>query len=289
MSVIQLTNVSKNFKQTKALDHISISVDEHEIYGFIGPNGAGKSTAIKCLLNYIFPTSGNLFINGQDVTKYSSIIKKKVGYIPSEVNFYSDMKVIDLLETSMKFHHNKNIKLLEELSTLFEIENHKKFKELSLGNKKKVAIVSALLHEPFILIMDEPTNGLDPLMQQRLFQYLYQKRNEMTIFLSSHNLTEIQDYCTKVAFIKKGKIIDIIDLNTIRTDHKVLELSFTSSTDYSSYQLEILHQNDTSLQCVFKENIDKLPFFLQCFTLTNLKVTPYDLTMKFMNFYEGDN
>lgn len=289
MSIIQLTNVSKNFKKTKALDSISISVEEHEVYGFIGPNGAGKSTAIKCLLNYIFPTSGSLFIDGQDVTKYSSVIKKRVGYIPSEVNFYSDMKVIDLLHTSMKYHNNKNKALVEELCTLFEIEKHKRFKELSLGNKKKVAIVSALLHEPSILIMDEPTNGLDPLMQQRLFAYLKEKSNEMTIFLSSHNLTEIQDYCTKVAFIKKGKIIDIVDLNSIRTDHKVLELSYTSTTDYSTYNIEVLHQDATSLQCIFKEELDQLPMFLQCFTLTNLKVTPFDLTMKFMNFYEGEN
>lgn len=288
MNAITIQNLSKNFGKTKALQHISLEVNKNEIYGFVGPNGAGKSTTIKLLLNFIFPSEGHATIFGKDVVKYSAHLKQNVGYISSENNFYKDLKVIDLIQTSMRFHQNHNTALLDELCTLFEIEKNKRFKELSLGNKKKVAIVAALVNQPTLLIMDEPTNGLDPLMQQRLFQYLA-KQKEMTIFLSSHNLTEIQEYCTKVAFIKQGEIIDIVDLTKEKDHHKVIELTYTSKQDYTMFNVEVMEERAGYLKLLYKDEVGKLSSLLMLFTIEDLKIIPYDITMKFMNFYEGEH
>ena len=164
--IIDITDLSKFYGKAKGIEHINLEINEGEIFGFIGPNGAGKSTTIRILMNMIFPTGGSARIMGMDVIRETKKIKMHVGYIPSDANAYSSMDVKEFLNYCIRFYQLQNgEKRIAELSELFELDLNRKIAELSMGNRKKVSIIQSLLHNPELLILDEPTTGLDPLMQ----------------------------------------------------------------------------------------------------------------------------
>jgi ABC-2 type transport system ATP-binding protein len=227
MTVIEINNLTKAYGKKRGISNVNLRVNRGEIFGFIGPNGAGKSTTIKVLLNFIFPSSGEAKILGMDCVTETDKIKESIGYVPSEVRYYDNMTVEELLNYAKSFKKNVDDTYMKELCKTFEVELTKNVSELSLGNKKKVAIVQALIHKPKLLILDEPTNGLDPLMQQKLFKTLLKIREEgTTIFLSSHNLTEVEEFCDRVAIIKEGKIIEVRSIEDLLIEEKKLSEVF---------------------------------------------------------------
>lgn len=214
MPVIQVEHLQKNYGKHIGTKDVTFSVEKGEIFGFVGPNGAGKSTTIRTLMNLIFPTKGTAFIEGMNCTTHSPQIKEITGYVPSDVRLYGDMNVSELLAFNQSFYANSNQQQeTQRLCALFGLDIQKKFRELSTGNKKKVALVCALAPKPSVLILDEPTAGLDPMVQKDLFEELTrQAQKGVTILLSSHNLTEVQEYCHRVAFIRDGQIVSTITL-----------------------------------------------------------------------------
>ena len=223
MLVIQIEHLKKNYGKHVGTRDVSFSVEAGEIFGFVGPNGAGKSTTIKVLTGFIFPTSGNARICGLDVTRDTKKIKSFMGYVPADVRLYSNMKVGELLQRNAAFYRKGNTKETSRLCDLFGVDIHKHFHELSSGNKKKVSILCALQPEPKVIILDEPTNGLDPMMQKLLFEELKkQTARGATVLLSSHNLAEVQEYCQRVAFIKNGSILTVADLTKEAAPRKVV-------------------------------------------------------------------
>lgn len=216
MKIVDIHHLTKYYKKVRGITDISFSIEEGEVFGFIGPNGSGKSTTIRTLLNFIYPTTGNATIFGKDVVRYSKEIRSQVGYLPSEVHYYDDMKVIDLLSYSLKFYPGGDINRIHRLSGQLELDLHRKIEDLSFGNRKKVGIVQALIHSPKLLILDEPTSGLDPLMQQVFFQILEDERKKgTTIFFSSHVLSEVRSICDRVAIIKEGRLIKVESLESL--------------------------------------------------------------------------
>jgi ABC-2 type transport system ATP-binding protein len=218
MSVIQVQNLKKNYGKHVGTRDVTFSVDEGEMFGFVGPNGAGKSTTIKTLLGFIFSNGGSASICGKDVVKDSKEIKGFTGYVPSDVRLYDSLRISELIRWNARFHGSvEHQSEANRLSALFDADITKRFCELSTGNKKKASIVCALAPKPNVLILDEPTNGLDPLMQKKLFDELIaQKERGVTILLSSHNLSEVQEYCDRVAFIKDGVILAVTDLKRVK-------------------------------------------------------------------------
>lgn len=215
-TVIETTNLTKSYGKNRGIIDVNISVNEGEIYGFIGPNGAGKSTMIKTLLNFLFPTGGSARVLGLDSVTGSREIKTQTAYVPSDINFYEELTVNDLLAYSNSFYAASENEYTQSLVNRFELEPKKKIGELSMGNKKKVALVAALSCRPKLLILDEPTNGLDPLMRQTLFEALHEQQEAgCTVFLSSHNLDEVQSLCSRVAIIRDGRIVDIKELGAL--------------------------------------------------------------------------
>jgi len=211
LAAIETKNLTKYYGKNRGIVDVSISVNEGEIYGFIGPNGAGKSTTIKTLLNFIYPTKGSATVLGLDCTAESYRIKAQTGYVPSEIRFYEDLTVQDFLAYAARFH--KGGADTEDWIDRFELETKKKIGALSSGNKKKVALAAALQCRPRLLILDEPTNGLDPLMRQTLFTALREQQSKgCTVFLSSHNLDEVQTLCDRVAIIRDGSIVGVREL-----------------------------------------------------------------------------
>lgn len=206
--VIEVKNFSKKYDSLVAVNKINFTVNKGEIVGFVGKNGAGKSTTIRCICNMLFPSDGEIKVFGLDSIQNAKEIKQKLSYMPSETQFYDHIKVKELLNFSNKWY-SESIEKALSLAKYFELDLERKVSELSYGNRKKVAIILTLMQKSELIILDEPTNGLDPYMQQKVFNILLKEANEgCTIFLSSHNLSEIEKYCTRALIIKDGEIID---------------------------------------------------------------------------------
>jgi len=220
MSVIEVANLTKYYGKARGIVDVSFNEEEGEIFGFIGPNGAGKSTTIRLLLSLIHPTSGSARVFGKDVVAHGPEIRREIGYLPSEVYYYEGMKVIELLKYSASFYDRDCTQRIRELSDTMELEMHRRISDLSYGNKKKVGIVQGLLHSPKLLFLDEPTAGLDPLMQRRFFDLIREENARgVTVFFSSHILGEVQRLCTRVGIIREGKIVEISDIRTLQQNN----------------------------------------------------------------------
>ena len=220
MSIIEVANLTKSYGKARGIVDVSVSVEEGEIFGFIGPNGAGKSTTIRLLLSLIHPTSGSAKIFGKDVITHGPEIRRDIGYLPSEVYYYEGMKVIDLLNYSASFFAGDFTQRIRELSETMELEMNRRISDLSYGNKKKVGIVQGLLHSPKLLFLDEPTAGLDPLMQRKFFNLIRQENARgVTVFFSSHILGEVQRMCNRVGIIREGRIAEISDIRSLQQNN----------------------------------------------------------------------
>ena len=292
MKAIEIQGLTKIYHKIPAIDAIDLIVEEGEFYGFIGPNGAGKSTAIKCLLNFISPNAGTTKILGQDCQKQNKEIKKSVGYISSDVRFYPKMTTDEIITYTAEMYGLTDIeKKKKYYYEMFEVDHKKKLGEMSLGNKKKVALIAGLIPNPKLIILDEPTNGLDPLMQHRLFDEL-NRRNEagMTVFLSSHDLNEVQNYCTKAAFIKEGKIITVEDIEKDKADGKVIQLL---GNNLPLLALEksgaiVLKHELNKVRLLYNGNIQTILPLLQNPEIQDITITNQQLEDKFMTLYEHE-
>ena len=205
---IQAERLTKYYGKTRGIDGLNLAVEEGEFFGFIGPNGAGKSTTVRTLLGLIHPDSGSGRILGLDIGKDHRAILERVGYLPSDNAFYAGMRVRDMLKLSAELRKKDCSRRAAELCERLALDTEKKIEDLSFGNRKKVGIVCALQHDPELLILDEPTGGLDPLIQHEFFSILEERNREgVTVFLSSHVLSEIQRHCSRAAIIREGQVI----------------------------------------------------------------------------------
>lgn len=234
--MIKVENLKKYYGKSRGIENVSFEIKEGEILGLIGPNGAGKTTTIRILTGFLKPNSGNALISNFKMPYEIDEIKENIGYIPGEVNFYGDMKVKEFLEFNRSFYKNIDINYEKELVDILGIELNKKFKALSLGNKKKVAILQALVHKPKYLILDEPTNGLDPLVQQTFYDLIKKhKENGAVILFSSHILSEVEKICDSFAMIKEGIIVKSGTIESLKDLSKkliyVYNLKFTDNLE----------------------------------------------------------
>ena len=288
-NILEVKNLTKNYGKSRGVIDVNLEIEKGTIYGFIGPNGAGKSTTIKCIMNLINKNSGEVFIDGKLFLKKNNELKKKIGYLPSEVNLYDGLKVKEMIKYSESFYKKDCSKRVSELVNKLDIDTNKKIEELSLGNLKKVGIVLALMHEPEIVIMDEASSGLDPLMQEAFYEILLEeKKKGTTIFFSSHILSEIKRICDKVAIIKEGKIINIDDMNNIE-DSDVVRIKITS--DYNEDILKELKLSEDSiknktLEFIYKDDINNLMKILSKYNIKKLLIEELDIEEIFIHYYK---
>jgi ABC-2 type transport system ATP-binding protein len=293
MNVIEINNLTKTYGKSRGITEISFHVEEGEIFGFIGPNGAGKSTTIRTLLSLIYPTSGSATIFGKDCVQFAPEIKKEIGYLPSEVFYYDNMKVKDLLKYSASFYKKDCSKRIKELAEIMDLDLNKKIDDLSLGNKKKVGIVQGLLHEPKLIILDEPTSGLDPLMQQKFFELLEQENKKgATILFSSHILSEVQRLCNRVAIIKEGKIVTVEKISTLQeNNYKKFKVETKAPLDPNYFNISSVNNlevKDTITSFLFRGNINAIMKKIADIELANLWIEEPDLEEIFLHYYEKE-
>ncbi len=289
MEVMKTTKLTKYYGKVRGIKELDLTVTHGEFFGFIGPNGAGKSTTIRTVLGLIAPTSGDAMIFGKDVTKEREAILQNIGYLPSEALFYQGMKVKDILRLSADLRKVDCSAESKRLCERLQLDIARKIDDLSFGNRKKVAIVCALQHQPELLVLDEPTGGLDPLMQKEFFDILRERNREgTTIFLSSHVLSEIQRNCTRAAIIRDGRII---------AQGSVDDLSKTSAkriTVHGSIHLENLSgvrdrkAGEDGISFLYSGDMGSLLRTLASGQVDDLTVTEPDLEEIFLHYYEED-
>ncbi|MFN2298269.1 MAG: ATP-binding cassette domain-containing protein [Anaerolineales bacterium] len=290
MSVIEVENLTKYYGKSRGIVDVSFREEEGEIFGFIGPNGAGKSTTIRLLLSLIHPSSGGARVFGKDVTKHGPEIRRDIGYLPSEVYYYEGMKVVDLLNYSASFYPGDCSRRIKELSDLMELEMNRRISDLSYGNKKKVGIVQGLLHSPKLLFLDEPTAGLDPLMQRNFFD-LIRRENErgVTVFFSSHILGEVQRLCTRVGIIREGRIVEISDIRTLQKNNykkiRVTGKGLKPANVKIAGSTNIQTENGT-VSFFFKGDINQVLKKLGGLKVEDVSIEEPTLEEIFMHYYE---
>lgn len=289
MDIIKTAKLNKHYGKSRGIIDVDLTVEKGDFFGFIGPNGAGKSTTIRTLLGLISPSSGSARIFDKDIVKDKEEILMNVGYLPSEAIFYQGMKVKELLKLSADLHKKDCTKESQRLCALLQLDENRKIDELSFGNRKKVGIVAALQHEPELLILDEPTSGLDPLMQKVFFDILKEKNQQgVTIFISSHILSEIEHYCNKAAIIKEGRIIALDSVETL-CKKSAKHLVVNGEIDLSKLNGIKGFKADNGISTfLYNGEIEELLKVLAKGKINDLTISEPDLEEVFMHYYEKD-
>lgn len=289
MSVIEIKNLKKYFGKTKAVDDISLNVEKGEIFGFLGPNGAGKTTTIRTMMDFIRPTGGEIKILGLDAQKDTVELKKKIGYLSGELRLYKKWTGQDHINFVKNLHGDGDI--AEDIAKRFNFDPSLKVKSLSSGNRQKLAIVMAFMTEPEVLIMDEPTNALDPLLQNEMYELIEEVAKQgTTVFMSSHNLSEVDRICSRVGIIKQGKMVtteSIIKLKEKRL--YTITVYFKDQFDKNAFNIEnveIKKEISEGLIISAKGDINQLVKKLGEYNLRDLRIEHASLEDIFLEYYE---
>lgn len=290
MNAIETKGLTKFYGKSRGIVNLDLTVKEGELFGFIGPNGAGKSTTIRTLLGLIKPSGGNARIFGRDIISQKESILSEVGYLPSEAVFYPSMRVKDVIKFSADLRKTDCKREAAKLCERLDLDTSKKVDELSFGNRKKVAIVCALQHNPRLLILDEPTGGLDPLMQREFFAILRERNEQGTsIFLSSHVLSEIQRNCNRAAIIREGKIIACDSVEAL-SDTSAKKVIIHGDIDISSLScVRSIQQNKDSVSFLYSGDLNLLMKVLSQNDIKDISISEPDLEEIFLHYYSDKN
>ena len=215
--VIVAEGLTKSYGSDRGVTDLSFAVRAGEVFGYLGPNGAGKSTTIRTMLDFQRPTSGRITVFGVEPRADPAAVHTRVGYVPGEFGFYERMQVRDYLDAFASFRHGNGRDRIGPLAERLRLDLDRTIHELSHGNKQKIGLVQAFMHEPDLLVLDEPTQGLDPLVQQTFYELLDEVRARGgTVFLSSHILPEVERTCDRVGIIRDGKLLSVDDIGDLK-------------------------------------------------------------------------
>lgn len=237
MSVIEIKDLTKDYGDNRGVFDINLNIEKGEMVGFVGTNGSGKTTTIRNILGFIKPTKGTCKVNNLTSWEHSSKIVKDIGYVPGEIAFPDLPTGIDFLKTQAEFYHLDNMDYANELIERLQLDPRANLKRMSKGMKQKTALVAALMNDSPIIILDEPTTGLDPLMRATFLDIIKEEHAKgKTIFMSSHSFDELEATCDKVALINDGHIIDVCDMNDIRNRPiKDFKIEFNNKEDFEKF------------------------------------------------------
>jgi len=293
--VLHIENLTKYYGKLIGVKNISFDVYKGEIFGFLGPNGSGKTTAIRMMLDLLRPSSGKIKIFGNEIKKDSLDIRQKCGYLPGSFSAYSNLNGNEFLKLCADLR-NLSGTIDHQLVDRFELSNSKlmqKIKFLSHGTLQKLGIIQAFMHRPELLILDEPTIGLDPLMQQTFYNLLTEYQNlGCTIFLSSHNLTEVEKVCHRMAIVRKGEIVKVEKIKNLRQKlNRRLIITLSQPLDKIELPDAILHnQKGLTYEYILLGNYQQLLKSLSEMPLADIVFPEPNLEDIFINYYrEGTN
>jgi len=296
VAAIQTSKLSKDYGLGHGLFDLDLTVTPQEVFGFLGPNGAGKSTTIRCLMGMIRPTNGSAHIFGLDCLRDSVEVKRKVGYMPGDMPQFGSLRGREVVAYLGGLRGNIDTALIRKIAERFDLDLGRRFREYSSGNKKKLGILLAFMHKPDLLILDEPTGGLDPLNQQEFYRLVNETRDAgATIFLSSHILSEVEHVCDRVGIVRSGRLVKVADLDEIHSIrvHR-LEIEFAPGTEVpqeairSVAGVEDLVVEDNKVTCAVKGTFDPLLKALSGTTVINLVSHEPSLEEVFLTYYRTE-
>lgn len=290
MAVIKTYGLTKYYGKICGIQDLDLEVEKGEIFGFLGSNGAGKTTTIRLLLDLIRPTRGHAEIFGLDSYRNSLEIRQRLGYVPGDVVLYDGMKGGEFLTLMSSLHQGHNSRRLEELRERLELDLSRQTRAYSKGMKQKLAIIQAFINDPELLVLDEPTLGLDPLMQRQFYDLLLEeKANGKTVFLSSHILTEVERVCDRVGILHNGRLVAIERVADLKLKKvRRMELFLTRPLPPEEIKLEgveILNVNDKQIELKVSGNIPRLLEQLCQLPIEDLAFPEATLEDTFMEFY----
>ena len=296
VAAIQTSKLSKDYGLGHGLFDLDLTVSPQEVFGFLGPNGAGKSTAIRCLMGMIRPTHGSAHIFGLDCLRDSVAVKRKVGYMPGDMPQFGSLRGREVVAYLGGMRGNLDGTVVRKIAERFDLDLGRRYREYSSGNKKKLGIVLAFMHKPELLILDEPTGGLDPLNQQEFYRLINETREAgATIFLSSHILSEVEHVCDRVGIIRSGRLVKVAELDEIHRfrvhrleiefapDTRVPEAAIRSATGVADVLVD-----GNKVTCTVKGAFDPLLKALSGATVTNLVSHEPSLEEVFLAYYRSD-
>jgi len=295
-AVIQLIDVHKNYGKVHALRGLNLEVQSGEVFGFLGPNGAGKTTTIRCMLDLIRPNKGAIRIFGIDPQSSPQKVKAKTGYLPGDLKLEGDFTPRRFFKHIRRLRKdNRSWQELEQLTKRLDLDLDKKISALSQGNKQKVGLIQSFVGEVSLLVLDEPTLGLDPLMKQEVLNVIKEESERgTTVFFSSHILSEVQKIADRVGIIRQGRLVEIAQTDdlinraltraTIQFKEKVEDSSFNHLTN-----VEILRMNDDhhAYTLEIRGEMDGLIKTLAEFSVSDLSIHRPSLEEVFMNYYQS--
>lgn len=291
---LQVKGLTKSYGNVRALRGIDLEVKLGEIFGFLGPNGAGKTTTIRCLLDMIRPDGGQSLVLGLDPQKEPVAVQEKTGYLPGEMQFFSNMTV----ERQLRFFHDLRGRQVEwrsvcQMAEYLDLALTPQIKNLSKGNKQKLGVIQALMHRPRLLLLDEPTSGLDPLMQQKVLHLLRDANADgTTVFFSSHIMSEVEELAGRVAIIRSGKIVEVAETENL-THHSInrITVRFKSPIELNRISdipgVEILSQvNPTTIKLQVVGDMEKLIRKLGPLPVLDVETEHLSLEEVFLSYYD---
>lgn len=292
-NVIEIRQLTKDYGNNRGIFDVSLSVKKGEVFGFLGPNGAGKSTTIRHLMGFIQADQGSCQINGLDCLRDHARIQQALGYLPGEIAFMDDMTGLEFIKFMAKMKGMTDLTKAYELMERFELNPQGKIKKMSKGMKQKIGIICAFMHDPELLILDEPSSGLDPLMQNRFIELvLEEKQRGKTIFMSSHIFEEIERTCDRTAMIKDGRLISIEELQTLKASkHKTYQITFATQELVEQFMdegFECKQVESNVIKVVPRNNLNYLLATLSRYDIIDLDITKPTLVELFLHFYGGD-
>ncbi|MFS8351376.1 ABC transporter ATP-binding protein [Bacillus nitratireducens] len=299
MAVIQIDHLTKDYGHNRGVFDVSFKVKKGEVYGFLGPNGAGKTTTIRHIMGFSRPQIGKIFVNGMDSWEKASEIQKELGYLPGEIALPESLTGTEFIEMMAQLRGIEDMSYTNYLMKKFELEPSGTLKRMSLGMKRKLAIVTAFMHDPAVLILDEPTSALDPIMQKVFIEFIKEEKEKgKTILLSSHIFNEIDATCDKISIIKDGRLISTFIADELRhNEEKTFKLEFDSKEVFESFKNKVPshqkikvtslkpHKNQAVLR-VNDEDTNEFIAFISDYDLKFCSEIKFTLEDYFMEFYD---
>lgn len=286
---IKLHGVTKLYRNNRGIDGVDLTVEGGEIFGFLGPNGAGKTTTIRCIMDFIRPSKGTVNVFGHDVRQQGEQLRELIGFLPSDPMLYPKWTGHEHLEFYKKIRGGNTA---QDYLDRLNLDVHVPVEHLSTGNKQKLGLILALFGHPKLLILDEPTKGLDPLLQQEIYAILREyTRDGGTVFLSSHNLPEVEKICDRVGVIREGRMVANKSMDDIRA-MSIHIVSLTSATvikkaDFVLPNVEIMHASGKHILLKAKGDLNKLLSVASKYNLKDLEVNHANLEDIFLEYYRS--
>ena len=286
MDVIETKNLTKYYGKIKGVKDLTFTVKKGEIFGFLGPNGAGKTTTIRTLLGYLHPTKGDDFIFGKNINENIVEIKANVGYIPGDLSLYGHLTGKQFLDYFASLR-SRDMTLLGDLLEIFEVPLERKIKGYSKGMKQKLGIIQAFMDDPKLVIMDEPTSSLDPLLQQKFYEFLNkQKKKGKTMFFSSHVLSEVDKICDRVGIIRDGRLVALEDVESLKRKRgKKIKLKIKEKPETFKGP-EDMKIKDGWIEFIAPDDIDQWIKKFAKYTVLDLEINEFSMEDIFIHYYE---